>query len=522
MAKKAGRKRGLFESERKFRLLVEGVIDYAIYMLDPDGIIINWNAGAKRIKGYEADEVVGRHFQMFYSPEDREAGLPAYSLETARKTGRFEAEGWRVRKDGSKFLASIVIDALYEDNEFVGFAKITRDITERRDNQLALEQARESLFQSQKMDAIGQLTGGIAHDFNNLLTAVLGSLELARRRVADDPALIRLIDNATRGAQRGSALTQRMLAFARRQELKSEAIDIPDLVRGMTELLERSLGPAVGIETRFPLSLPPVKADANQLEMCVLNLAVNARDAMPEGGSVVLAARASKFARDDGTSPPGNYICISVADTGQGMDEKTLARAMEPFFTTKAVGKGTGLGLSMVHGFAEQSGGQFVLKSRAGLGTTAEIWLPVASKSTEPAVSVAETTAEAPARPLTVLIVDDDILVLTNLAIMLDDLGHTVIEAGSSREALAALRGHPGVDLVITDYAMPYVTGLQLAKELEAEWPDLPIILATGYADLDAEASVALPRLAKPFLQQELVHIVNDTMLRHQRRRTPP
>ena len=302
------------------------------------------------------------------------------------------------------------------------------------ETQQKLEKTREALLQSQKMDAIGQLTGGIAHDFNNLLMAVLGSLELMRKRLPDDPKLMALLENAVQGAQRGTALTQRMLAFARRQELKQEAIAIPELVRGMTDLLQRSLGPSVGIETRFPLVLKPIRADTNQLEMALLNLAVNARDAMPGGGQIVMAAREeSILAGHVSGLKPGSYVCLAVIDSGDGMDEATLRRAMEPFFTTKGLGKGTGLGLPMVHGLAEQSGGRFTLQSRRGKGTTAELWLPVAE--TQPRAndqsrqSVPDTAKEYGS--LVIVGVDDDGLILTNTVAMLEDLGHVGFAASS-------------------------------------------------------------------------------------------
>ena len=440
-------------------------------------------------------------------------------METATREGRFEKEGWRVRKNGERFWANVVIDSIYDDTgELAGFAKITRDITERRDAQLALEKAREALFQSQKMDAIGQLTGGVAHDFNNLLTAILGSLEIARKRV-EDAAARRLLDNAIRGAQRGASLTQRMLTFARRQELESKAVDIPVLVRGMTELLERSLGPAVMIETRFPLGLQWVAADPNHLEMALLNLTVNARDAMVEGGSIILAARPETISSEKSGLKPGSYVCLSVIDAGEGMDEATLARAGQPFFTTKGVGKGTGLGLPMVHGFAEQSGGRLVLKSRKGKGTTAELWLPVAPKSEVTAVAGDKLPPSASSRPLTVLVVDDDSLVLTNMAAMLDDIGHRVFEAASGQKALSILRREKDIDLVITDQAMPRMTGIELIAAINAEWPALPTILATGYAELPPETDPLQPRLAKPFRQHDLVQAVAQAMAEPSERR---
>jgi PAS domain S-box-containing protein len=515
----------LRQSEEQFRLLVQSLIDYSLYMLTPDGKVGSWNAGAERIKGYAPNEIIGQHFSRFYTEEDREKGMPQIALETAAREGRFEKEGWRVRKDGTRFWANVVIDAIRDPSgALLGFGKITRDITERRENALALERTREALYQSQKMEAVGQLTGGIAHDFNNLLTAILGSLELARKRVASDPVASRLIDNAVRGAQRGAALTQRMLAFSRRQELKLEPTDIPALVRGMSELLERSLGPSVMIETRFPLGLDRVMIDASQLEMALLNLSVNARDAMPEGGVIILAAHPLRIIAAEGGLAPGSYICLSLSDNGEGMDDATVAHAIEPFFTTKGVGKGTGLGLSMVHGFAEQSGGRLTLKSRKGTGTTVELCLPIARKAPpSPAVGAGDQLPKKalapPHRPLKVLVVDDDSLVLINLAAMMEDLGHSVIEANSAQEALNALRTETGIDLVVTDQAMPRMTGLQLIAEIEANWPEVPTILASGYADLTTKIDPTQSRLTKPFLQYDLEQAVEGAMRRDADRR---
>ena len=366
-------------SEQRFRLLVQGVSDYAIYMLDPDGRVTNWNTGAQRFKGYTKSEILGEHFSRFYTEEDRETGLPVRALHTAVTEGRFEQEGWRVRKDGTRFWAHVVIDAIRDDSgTLVGFAKVTRDVTDRRAAQEELEKTRSALFQAQKMETVGQLTGGIAHDFNNLLAVVLGNLELLRKRLPDDPKIKRFLDNSFEAAQRGASLTRRMLSFARRQELKVEPVNVPDLVRNMSDLVQRSIGPAVQVDTRFPLRIAPALADANQLELAVLNLMVNARDAMPDGGRVTVEAREEVVRANPSSLKPGVYVCLSVTDTGDGMDQETLGRAVEPFFTTKGIGKGTGLGLSMIHGFAEQSGGRLTLRSRKGDGTTAEIWLPAA------------------------------------------------------------------------------------------------------------------------------------------------
>ncbi|RXT25354.1 hybrid sensor histidine kinase/response regulator [Rhizobium leguminosarum] len=499
------------QSEEQFRRLVQGVSDYAIYMLDPDGNVSSWNFGAERIKGYRPQEIIGRHFSTFYTPEDREAGVPQTALDIARAEGRFEREGWRVRKDGTRFWASVVIDVIRDDEgDVLGFAKITRDITEKMETQRALEQAREELFQSQKMEAIGQLTGGIAHDFNNLLMAVLGSLEILKKRMPQDLSLTSLVDNAMQGAQRGAALTQRMLAFSRRQELHMEPIDVSGLVRGMMDILSRSLGPLTVIETSFPVRLPTIMTDPNQLEMAILNLVVNARDAMPSGGRIVLRASEESVSSGKSPLPPGRYVRIAVVDEGEGMDAKTLEQAITPFFTTKGVGKGTGLGLSMVQGLASQSGGRLMMKSSLGEGTTVELWFPVASVEQTTEATADRPRQEENATPrLRIVAVDDDGLVLMNTTLMLEDLGHTVFEAMAGSEALDILHKQQ-VDLVICDHAMPRMTGAQLAQAIRDEWPDMPIILATGYAEIPEGAGIVdLPRLGKPFSQAQLAEAIS-------------
>ena len=508
----SSREEQTLEVADRFQLLVDAVAEYAIFMLDPQGQVSSWNAGAHRIKGYRADEIVGHHFSRFYTDEDRQRGEPWKALEVAARDGKCEMEGWRVRKDGTRFWAHVIIDAIRgDDGAIVGFAKITRDVTEQRAAQKALDQAREALFQSQKVEAIGQLTGGIAHDFNNILMAVLTGLELIRKRLPDDPKLAPLLDNVLQAAQRGNSLTQRMLAFARRQELTPEAIDVAALVHGLTDLLRRTLGPSVSIETRFPAGLDAVQVDPHQLELALLNLAMNARDAMPDGGPIVIAAFAETLEAGHGSGlPPGRYVCISVTDTGEGMDEQTLARATEPFFTTKGVGKGTGLGLSMVHGLAEQSGGRLHLKSAKGTGTTADLWLPIAARTglvARPKQSAVADAAPA-ARPLGILLVDDDDLVLMATAAMLEDLGHTVYEAASGKEALEVFHRVPAIDLVITDQAMSSMTGVQLTAAIHAEAPGVPVILATGYAELPPGAVGTFSKLSKPFRQRDLARAV--------------
>lgn len=498
----------LRKSEEQFRLLVQSVTDYAIYMLSPEGIITNWNSGAERIKGYTPAEIIGEHFSRFYGAEDVAAGIPQIGLDTAAREGRFEKEGWRYRKDGSKFWASVVIDAIKTSGgELIGFAKITRDMTERKQAQEQLERAREAMAQSQKMDAIGQLTGGVAHDFNNLLMAVLGSLELIRKRLPEDAKLKLLLNNAFEGARRGVSLTQRMLSFARRQDLAITAVNVPSLVDGMSDMLNRSLGPMMTIEFDIPDDLPSIKADPNQLETALLNLTVNARDAMPSGGVINISARL-------GTTPPvmgakalnGQCVILRVTDTGEGMDPDTLARAREPFFTTKGIGKGTGLGLSMVHGMAEQLGGRLRIESQRGKGTSVELWIPLYQGEVLPPVPVAgePPIAASDGKALVIVVVDDDQLVLTNTKAMLEDFGHTVLDAISGPTALEVIRKTPHVDLVITDQAMPQMTGIQLAAAIRVEWPTLPILLVSGYAELPSKTPFELPKLAKPFSLDDL------------------
>lgn len=497
----------LTKSEEQFRRLIQGVTDYAIYMLDPDGHVASWNQGAQRIKGYDPEEIIGQHFSRFYTDEDRAEGLPAKALELAAKDGRFEKEGWRVRKDGTRFWANVIIDPIRDDDgTLVGFAKVTRDITEKREAQQALERAQLELFQAQKMEAVGQLVGGVAHDFNNLLMAVLGSLEIARKRAVKGQDVVDLIDHAIHGAKRGASLTQRLLAFSRKQELTLEPVDIPRLVNGMAELLQRTIGPAVEITTSYSLVLPNAVSDSNQLENALLNLVVNARDAMPEGGLIRIEARKREVAdREVPDLSAGEYVCLSVRDEGEGMDAKTLVDATTPFYTTKGVGKGTGLGLPMVQGLMAQSGGCLRLKSKKGEGTTAELWLPVAEAPFDalPA-SEAESALDAEGPKFLIMAVDDDALVLINTVIMLEDMGHTVIEAHSAQEALNLLQEGPLPDVLITDHAMPEMTGADLAKTIQTEYPQIKIIVASGYAELPHDADKSIKRLQKPFSQRQL------------------
>jgi signal transduction histidine kinase len=365
----------------------------------------------------------------------------------------------------------------------------------------------EQLLQAQKMEAVGQLTGGVAHDFNNLLMAVLGNLQLLRKRLPADPRLTRLIEGSIQGAERGAALTKRLLAFARRQDLSVGPVDVAALAKGVEDLLVRSVGQGITIEWRLQAGLPPAHADANQLELALLNLVVNARDAMPQGGVVTISLSARTAAGDEDDLEAGDYLVLGVADGGIGMDETTLERAIDPFFSTKEVGRGTGLGLSMIHGLAVQLGGRLKLRSKLGEGTTAEVWLP-ATTVARPGVTplpVPVPTA-ATERTLRILAVDDDALILMSTVDMLEDLGHSVISAHSGAKALELLREGAEVDLLITDFSMPGMSGAELARSAKTLRPDLPVLLATGYAELPEGVDNSLPRLGKPYQQEQLAN----------------
>ncbi|SAK59851.1 PAS/PAC sensor hybrid histidine kinase [Caballeronia glebae] len=366
------------------------------------------------------------------------------------------------------------------------------------------ERAEDLLRQSQKMELIGQLTGGVAHDFNNLLMAILSNLDLLRKSVEGDARATRLIDGALQGATRGVSLTQRLLAFARRQDLTVEPVNVAKLVHGMTALIERSTTPRIKLSLNLPADLPRALVDANQLELALLNLVVNARDAMPEGGKLDISAEAAAIA-DSPDLRGGAYICVRVTDSGTGMDASTLAKATEPFFSTKEVGKGTGLGLSMVHGLARQLKGALRLHSELQKGTRAELWLPVTDQLERASTAPTEHFVPGQAANLTILVVDDDPLVGGSTAALLEDLGHSVIEAESGDRALQILRSGRAVDLIITDYSMPGMTGIELVAAARAIFPRLPVLLATGYAELPTDAQPGVRKLRKPYQRSQLI-----------------
>ncbi|MGN6154577.1 MAG: PAS domain S-box protein [Sphingomicrobium sp.] len=495
---------------------MQSVVDYAIFMLDQEGHVASWNPGAQRIKGYTTDEIVGEHFSRFYTPEDLEKRVPWKALETARTEGRFTAEGWRQRKDGSRFWASVVLDPIRDDKgDIVGFAKVTRDLTERREAQIELEKSQQALFQSQKMEAVGQLTGGLAHDFNNLLAGITGSLDLMKARLAQGRIsdVERYITAAQGAASRAATLTHRLLAFARRQPLEPKSVDANRLISGMEELVRRTVGPGIQLETILAAGLWTCRCDQNQLENAILNLCINARDAMPDGGRITIET-ANTWIDDTGAAqrdmPRGHYVAICVSDTGEGMTKEVIEKAFDPFFTTKPIGKGTGLGLSMIYGFARQSNGQVRIYSEVGQGTTVKIYIP---RHLGPAdvPEVHPRTADLPKSQdgETVLVVDDEPTVRMLVGDTLAELGYRGIEAADADSALKVLESDVNIDLLITDVGLPGGTnGKELADAARKSRPKLKILFITGYAENAAISNGHLEPgmhvLSKPFPMDKL------------------
>lgn len=470
--------RALLESEQRFRILVQGVADYAIYMLSPDGLVTNWNSGAQRIKGYLENEVINTHFSRFYTEEDREIGLPARTLQVAKTEGRIENEGWRVRKDGSRFWAHVVVDTIYDDaGKLVGFAKITRDITEKKTAREELERANAALFQSQKMEALGQLTGGVAHDFNNLLGVIANGLDLIRMKNSDH-TVIRMIESMQRAIERGATLTQQLLSFSRQQPLKIDNLDLNSVISAFEPVLRRAGSVDISFSIELNASRATVAIDAARFEAALLNLMVNARDALPSGGDIRLVTENVTLGEKQiGSLPAGCYLKITVIDNGIGMHEDVKKRALEPFFTTKEIGKGTGLGLSQVYGFMTQSGGDIVLHSMIDEGTRVCMYLPLVQSSIEVSAIVSERAAAD-----LVLLVEDEPDLLDVTAELVRSIGYDVITAVNGSDALALLHQRPEINILFTDVMMPNgISGIELARSAKTHRPNLKIILASGF-----------------------------------------
>ncbi len=471
----------LEETERRFQLLIDAVTEYAVFMLDPTGMIISWNTGAERIKGYSAAEIIGEHFSRFYTEDARKEGLPQAALKAAEQTGKYEAEGRRCRKDGTTFMASVVINAIRDaSGRLIGFAKITRDITEKKATE-------EQLRQAQKMEAVGHLTGGVAHDFNNLLTIIMGNLAHLERILPAAPPTQRIVAAALRGASRAAMLTHRLLAFSRRQPLVPEALSVNKLVAGMSDLMRRTIGEAVQVETVLAGGLWPTLADSNQLENALINLAINARDAMPDGGRLTIETANTHlddaYARMHDEVQPGQYVGIFVSDSGTGMPAEVVDRVFEPFFTTKEIGQGTGLGLSQVYGFIKQSGGHIKVYSEIGEGTTVKLYLP-RYRGVEDALGERVEIPDVPrGRSELVLVVEDDPDVRDYTVELVGELGYTVLSAGDGASALRLLDSHPEISLLFTDVGLPGgMNGRQLAEHALRRKPRLKVLYTSGYA----------------------------------------
>ncbi|WP_225984930.1 hybrid sensor histidine kinase/response regulator [Noviherbaspirillum aerium] len=465
----------LRQSEQRFRMLVQGVTDYAIYMLSPSGEVTNWNLGAQRIKGYSAEEIIGTSFARFHTPEDQAAGLPAVALATAGKEGRFEREAWRVRKDGSRFWAHVIIDAIYnDDGTLAGFAKITRDITEKKEAAEALERANAALFQSQKMEAIGQLTGGIAHDFNNLLSVISNGLEVLPLKTAE-PSDAKIVDSMKRAVNRGATLTQQLLSFARQQPLRPEKHNLNSVINGFEAVLRRAGNSSIAFSMNLAEDLQLVMVDIPRFETALLNLVVNARDAMPGGGAIEIATSNVTLAEQQIAGlAAGHYVQVSVTDTGTGMPPEVIARAFEPFFTTKEIGKGTGLGLSQVYGFMQQSEGSVGIASAIGRGTTISLYLPALDESGGVSAATEDASEKA-------LVVDDEPDVMETAAALFRSIGYEVFTANSGTAALEILQRTKDIAILFSDVMMPSMTGIELAKRARELRPAMKILLASGY-----------------------------------------
>jgi PAS domain S-box-containing protein len=503
------------ESEWRFRLFIQGVTDYAIFMLDPDGFITNWNMGAQRIHQYPAAEIVGEHFSRLFAEEERQRGEPARALQVAAYEGKYVAEGWRVRRDESLFWASAVIEAIRDEvGTLVGFAKITRDITERREAQASLERAQEQLAQSQKMEALGQLTGSIAHDFNNLLMIVSGHAQLLRRRLSD-PKHLQAIDAVHSAANRGESLTRQLLAFSRRQPLNPIVADLKERVEAVHEMLVGSLRGNVSLKCEIPAEVWPVEVDIAELELALVNIAVNARDAMPGGGIITLSARNVTLKKSDEVDQlEGDFVALAMIDTGVGIAPDVLPKVFEPFFTTKALGKGTGLGLAQVYGFSHQSGGSVVATSAVGSGTTITIYLP------RKHAALVKTAEQAPAElgvsgQGTILVVEDNAEVAEVTASLVEQLGYRTLRAENAADALNLLQRGDKIHLVFSDVVMPgSMNGIALAQEIGNRYPQIPVLLTSGYSDVVQATESKRAILRKPFQLPALEKSIREALER--------
>lgn len=495
---------------RHFQVLIEGVVDYAIFALDKEGHVTSWNSTAQQIIGYTPDEIIGKHFGILYRPDERRAGAPTRALESAAQRDKHEVEGWRIRKNGTPFFVTGSVSSSRDDaGNLIGFISILRDATERRDAEEKLVQAREQLAMAQKMEAIGKLTGGIAHDFNNLLMIIGGSAQIFTRLL--DPKLPKAIEAIQTAAKRGESLTRQLLTFSRHQHLSPTVVDLNASIKNMRTMIESSLRGNIVYSENVGDDVFPVKVDLAELELAIVNIAVNARDAMPNGGTFTLSVTPVTVEQEGGDLV---FFAISLSDTGTGIPPNLLSKMFDPFFTTKEVGKGTGLGLSQVYGFAHQAGGTVTADSKLGQGTTITVYLP--SCADEQITGKEPSTAKTKARhapPQTVLVVDDSADVADVTSSLFEHLGYETIYRESAEAALKLLDAGAKIDLVFSDIVMPgTIDGVGLAREIRSRYPNLPIALTTGFSDAARAAPPNLKILRKPFDTEALRDFIHDIM----------
>jgi len=500
VTKRKEAERSLLDTEQNYRLLLKGVRDYAIYMLDAQGYVRSWNDGARRLKGYGASEIIGQHYRIFLPEPARSTDLAEQALAAAGREGKFETQLWVQRKDGSHFYANVVLDAIRSDaGELIGFAKLVRDITAQHNAQIALEQTREQLAQAQKMEALGQLTGGVAHDFNNLLMIVSGYAQLLQRRLRGDKDK-QAVEAIRTAVNRGEKLTRQLLTFSRRQQLMPVAVDLRARIDAVRDMLAPSLRGDISLVCDIEDGIWPVEVDLGELELALVNVAVNARDAMADGGTITLSARNVVLKPGSAAGDlSGEFVAVAVIDTGAGMPPEVLQRVFEPFFTTKPVGKGTGLGLSQVHGFASQSGGAVTVTSEPGRGTVVTIYLPRSTRAV--AAERGEGAAwGGGAAQGAVLMVEDSHDVAEVTSALLEQLGYRVVRADNGAEALRHLQQGIEVDLLFSDIVMPGgIDGLSLAQICRERFPNIPVLLTSGFSDAAQAADGRFDILRKPF-----------------------
>jgi PAS domain S-box-containing protein len=506
----------LNSAKRHFQMLIEGVVEYAIFALDKEGRVASWNSGAQKVMGYTAEEIIGKNFGIFYRPDERRAGAPNRALELATEKGKQEVDGWLIRKSGAPIFITGLVCSIHDDTgNLIGFTNLLRDATERRDAHEKLAEAREQLAMAQKMEAIGKLTGGIAHDFNNLLMIIGGSAQIFSRLL--DPKLPRAIEAIQSAAKRGESLTRQLLTFSRHQPLNPTVIDLNASIRNMRAMIESSLRGDIVYDENVGDDVCAVKVDLAELELAIVNIAVNARDAMPDGGTFSLST--DNVIADQGADDDRALVAISCSDTGTGVPPNLLSKMFDPFFTTKEVGKGTGLGLSQVYGFANQAGGTVKADSTVGRGTTITIYLPSCADEQIASEEVSSARTKHWNGQM-VLVVDDNADVAEVTSSLFEHLGYETMYRESAEAALDLLEDGMKIDLVFSDIVMPgTIDGIGLAREINSRYPNLPVVLTTGYSDATKAVPPNLRILRKPFdadkLRDFIEGIVRPSWMRH-------